>query len=93
MSHALTPLADRVIAVREEAATRTASGLYLPDSAKEKAIVARVESTGPEVKSLKKGDRIVYKEYTTTEIKVDGTEYLIIKEEDVLAKVGGKDNK
>ncbi len=87
MSHPLTPLADRVIATREEAATRTASGLYLPDSAKEKAIVAVVESVGPEVKTLKKGDRIVYKEYTTTEIKVDNKEYLILKEEDVLATV------
>ena len=85
MSQPLTPLADRVIATREEAATRTASGLYLPDSAKEKAIVAVVEAVGPEVKSLKKGDRIVYKEYTTTEIKVDNKEYLIVKEEDVLA--------
>ncbi len=87
MSHPLTPLADRVIATREEAATRTASGLYLPDSAKEKAIIAVVDAIGPEVKSLKKGDRIVYKEYTTTEIKVDNKEYLILKEEDVLATV------
>lgn len=87
MSHPLTPLADRVIAIREEAATRTASGLYLPDSAKEKAIIAVVEAVGPEVKGLKAGDRIVYKEYTTTEIKVDSKDYLIIKEEDVLAKV------
>ncbi|MFZ2494410.1 MAG: co-chaperone GroES [Candidatus Saccharimonadales bacterium] len=88
MSQPLTPLADRVIATREEAATRTASGLYLPDSAKEKAVAAVVESVGPDVKQLKKGDRIVYKEYTTTEIKIDDKEYLILKEEDVLAKVG-----
>ena len=88
MSHALTPLADRVIATREEAATRTASGLYLPDSAKEKAIVATVEAVGPDVKGLKVGDKVVYKEYTVTEIKVDNKEYLILKEEDVLAKVG-----
>ena len=88
MSQPLTPLADRVIATREEAATRTASGLYLPDSAKEKAVAAIVESVGPEVKQLKKGDRIVYKEYTTTEIKIEDKEYLILKEEDVLAKVG-----
>jgi chaperonin GroES len=88
MSQPLTPLAERVIATREEAATRTASGLYLPDSAKEKAIVAVVEAVGPDVKGLKKGDRIVYKEYSTTEIKVDNKEYLILKEEDVLAKVG-----
>ena len=88
MSQPLTPLADRVIARREEVANRTASGLFLPDSAKEKAIIAVVESVGPEVKHLKKGDRIVYKEYSTTEIKVDNTAYLIIKEADVLAKVG-----
>ena len=88
MSQSLTPLADRVIATREAAATRTASGLYLPDSAKEKAVVAVVESVGSEVKSLKKGDRIVYKEYSTTEIKIGNDEYLILKEEDVLAKVG-----
>lgn len=88
MSHVLTPLADRVIATREEAATRTASGLYLPDSAKEKAIIAVIEAVGPDVKSLKKGDRVVYKEYSTTEIKVDNKEFLILKEEDVLAKVG-----
>jgi chaperonin GroES len=87
MSQPLTPLADRVIATRDEAQTRTASGLYLPDSAKEKAIVATIVSVGPEVKSLKAGDRIVYKEYTTTEIKIEGVEYLVIKEEDILAKV------
>ena len=87
MSQPLTPLADRVIATRDEAQTRTASGLYLPDSAKEKAIVATIVSVGPEVKSLKAGDRIVYKEYTTTEIKIEGVEYLVIKEEDILATI------
>lgn len=87
MAQPLTPLADRLVAVREEAQTRTASGLYLPDSAKEKAVTAKVEAVGPDVKSLSKGDRIVYKEYSTTEVKVDGKEYLILKEEDVLATV------
>lgn len=85
MSASLTPLADRVVAVKEKAQSKTAAGLYLPDSAKEKSSVAVVEAVGPEVKSLKKGDRIVYKEYSTTELKVSGTEYLIVKEEDVLA--------
>ena len=70
MSHALTPLADRVIATREEAATRTASGLYLPDSAKEKAIVAVIEVVGPEVKSLKAGDRVVYKNIQSLKSKL-----------------------
>ena len=44
-----------------------------------------VESVGPEVKEIKKGDKIVYKEYSTTEIKVEDREYIILKEEDVLA--------
>lgn len=85
MSTAIKPLADRVVAVREEVSNKTASGLYLPDSAKEKPVVAKVEAVGPDVKTLKKGDRIIYKEYSTTELKVDMVEYLIVKEEDVLA--------
>ncbi len=85
MSAPIKPLADRVVAVREEVDSKTASGLYLPDNAKEKPVVAKVEAVGPEVKNIKKGDRIVYKEYSTTELKLDGKEYLIVKEEDVLA--------
>ncbi|USN96530.1 MAG: co-chaperone GroES [Candidatus Nomurabacteria bacterium] len=87
MSSPIKPLADRVVAVREEAKTKTASGIYLPDAAKEKPVVATVEAIGPDVKEIKKGDRIVYKEYTTTELKIDGTVYLIVKEEDILATV------
>lgn len=85
MSAPLKPLADRVVAVKEQAQTKTASGLYLPDSAKEKSSVAVVEAVGPDVKAIKKGDKIVYKEYSTTELKINGTEYLLVKEEDVLA--------
>ena len=87
MSAPIKPLADRIVAVKEEAATKTASGLYLPDNAKEKPVLASVEAVGPDVKTLKVGDKIVYKEYSTTELKIDGTEYLIVKEEDVLATV------
>ena len=83
----ITPLADRVVAVRDEVKTQTASGLYLPDTAKEKPVLAEVKALGPEVKGLSVGDKIVYKEYSTTELKVDGVEYLIVKEEDVLATV------
>lgn len=85
MSSVLKPLGDRVVAVREETSNKTASGLYLPDNAKEKPVIAKIMATGPAVKDLKKGDRIVYKEYSTTELKVDNTEYIIVKEEDVLA--------
>lgn len=87
MSTPIKPLADRVVATREEAATKTASGLYLPDNAKEKPVLAIVRAVGPKVTTLKVGDKIVYKEYSTTELKIDGTEYLIVKEEDVLATV------
>lgn len=87
MSTPIKPLADRVVAVREVAQEKTASGLYLPDNAKEKPVVAKVAAVGPDVKSVKTGDKILYKEYSTTEIKVDGTEYLIVKEEDILATI------
>lgn len=87
MSTPISPLADRVVATREAAKTKTSSGIYLPATAKEKPVAAVVEAVGPEVKTLKKGDRIVYKEYSTTELTIDGTEYLIIKEEDILAKL------
>ena len=87
MSTPIKPLADRVVAVREEAKTQTASGIYLPDTAKEKPVLAVVEAVGPDVKGIKKGDKIIYKEYSTTELKIDSVEYLIVKEEDVLATV------
>lgn len=87
MSVPIKPLGDRIVAVKEEVSTKTASGLYLPDNAKEKAVAAVVQAVGPDVKTLKKGDKIVYKEYATTELKIADTEYLIVKEEDVLATV------
>jgi len=83
----LQPLADWVVAEQEEAATRTASGLYLPDKAAEKPKVAKVLKVGKAVKEIKPGDRIVYKSYSTTDIKLDGTEYVLVKEEDILATV------
>ncbi len=84
---ALNPLGDWVVAEQEEAATKTASGLYLPDKATEKPKVAKVLKVGVKVKEIKKGDRIVYKSYSTTEIKLDNKEYILVKEEDILATV------
>ena len=52
---------------------------------KEKPAYAVVESVGPDVKTVKKGDKIVYKAYSTTDVKVDEKDYIIIKEEDILA--------
>jgi len=85
MNTPIKPLADRVVAVREAAQTKTASGLLLPDNAKQKPVMAMVVSVGPDVKQVKKGDTILYGEYSTTEIKIEGIEYLIVKEEDILA--------
>jgi chaperonin GroES len=83
----ITPLGERIVATAVEAESKTASGLYLPDGAKEKSKVAIVAAVGGDVKHVKVGDKIVYKEYSTTELKLDGTEYIIVKEEDVLATV------
>ena len=80
----LKPLKDRVVAKKEQPLEKTKSGILLGD-AKEKPAYAVVESIGPDVKSIKKGDKIIYKEYSTTEVEIDGTAYLILKEEDILA--------
>lgn len=96
MASPIKPLGDRVVAVREEAKTQTASGLYLPDNAKEKPVVAKVVAVGPGkvgddnelIKmTVKVGDKILYKEYSTTELKIDGTEYLVVREDDILGTV------
>lgn len=87
MAGKLSPIADWVVAEQEEAVTKTASGLYLPENAAEKPKIAKVLKVGPKVKGLKAGDRIVYKSYSTTDITLDGTEYILVKEEDVLATV------
>lgn len=87
MSAKIQPLADYVVAEAEEAQTKTASGLYLPEKAAEKPKVAKVLAVGKDTKQVKVGDRIIYKSYSTTEVKVDSDEYILVKEEDVLATV------
>jgi chaperonin GroES len=84
---ALNPLNEWVVAEAEEAVTKTASGLYLPDKAAEKPKVAKVLKVGAKVKEIKVGDRIVYKNYSDTTVKVDDKEYILVKEEDILATV------
>lgn len=83
---AIKPLSCNVVARKEEAQTATKSGILLGE-AKETPAYAVVEAVGPEVKAVKKGDKIIFKEYSTTNIKVDGTDYLIIKDEDILATI------
>ncbi|HUA13356.1 MAG TPA: co-chaperone GroES [Candidatus Sulfotelmatobacter sp.] len=87
MSSPLQPLNDHIIAIGDEAETKTASGLYIPDKAQEKPKTAKVVAVGKDVKQVKVNDRIVYKSFSTTEVKVSGKEYIVVKEEDVLATV------
>ena len=93
---ALKPLADRIVVKRLEAQDKTKSGLVLPDSAKEKPQEGKVISVGTgrllddgTIKSLeiKSGDRVLYGKYSGTEVSLEGEEYLILREEDVLAVV------
>ncbi len=96
MSASINPLSDYIVAVTEEVSTKTASGLFLPNGATEKPKVAKVVAVGPGKvgddnervpMTVKVGDRILYKNYSETEVKVDGVSYLLVKEEDVLATI------
>ena len=93
---ALKPLGDRIVVRPLEAQEKTKSGLVLPDSAREKPQEGKVLSVGTGkllddgvVKSLeiKNGDRVLYGKYSGTEISLEGEDYLILREEDVLAVV------
>jgi chaperonin GroES len=87
MSVPIQPMADYVVAQAEEAQAKTASGLYLPDNAQEKPKVAKVLAVGKLAKQVKPGDKIIYKSYSTTDIKLGRDEYILVKEEDILATV------
>ena len=81
----LKPLTNHVVAKKEKAKTTTASGLLLPDTNKEETAYAIVESVGSEVKNIKPNDKIIYKEYSTTNIKLNNEDYIIVEEKDILA--------
>ncbi len=92
------PLHDRVLVERVESEEKTAGGLYLPDTAKEKPQQGKVIAVGPGKKTedgklvpteVKAGDRILFGKYSGTEIKIEGQEYLIMREEDVLGLIEG----
>src|SRR5204863_4592101 len=90
------PLADRVVIKPLEETETMKGGLYIPDTAKEKPIQGEVMAVGPGRREkgeavpmeLKVGDRVIYGKYSGTQVDLDGEEYIIIKEADVLAKVG-----
>jgi chaperonin GroES len=88
MSSKVQPLAGYVVARSEEAPTKTASGLFIPGNATEKPKVAKVIAVGAQVAEVKVGDRILYKnEYEATKVKVDGEEYTIIDQNNIVAIV------
>lgn len=92
----ISPLSDYIVAEAETASNKTASGLFLPDNATEKPKTAKVVAVGPGKigddneripVNLKVGDRIVYKSYSTTDVKVGDKDYILVREDDVLATV------
>ena len=93
---AFRPLYDRVLVKRVEAETRSSGGLFIPETAKEKPQQAEVIAVGQgritksgEVRELtvKPGDTVLFAKYSGNEIKIDGAEHLILREEDILAIV------
>ena len=81
------PLKDRVFVTYSEEGEKTAGGLYIPDSAKEKPQKGVVEAVGSEVKEIKVGNTILFDKYSGSKVNIDNNEYLIIKEEDILGIV------
>ena len=89
----LRPLQDRIIVKRLEEETMTAGGIFIPETAKEKPMKGEVVAVGKGKKTedgkilpvdVKKGDKVLFGKYAGTEIKIDGQEYLIMREDDIL---------
>ena len=87
----IKPLADRVVVQPAEAETKTISGIIIPDTAKEKPqrgkVVAVGNGTKDQAMTVKVGDEVLYGKYSGTEISIDGTNYLIMRESDIYAIV------
>ncbi len=92
----IQPLADRVVVKALEEAEQMRGGLYIPDTAKEKPQEGEIIAVGPgklnddgnrTPMEVARGDRVLYGKYSGTEVKVDGDDYLILRESDILAKI------
>ena len=83
------PLSDRVLILPNSAEEKTAGGLYIPDTAKEKPLAGKVVAVGPGTKDVtmevKEGDTVLYGKYSGQELTIDGVEYLIMRQADILA--------
>ncbi|MBQ2796810.1 MAG: co-chaperone GroES [Tidjanibacter sp.] len=86
------PLSDRVLVLPNPAEEKTAGGLYIPDTAKEKPLAGKVVAVGPGTAEVKMevavGDTVLYGKYAGTEIHIDGEDYLIMKQADIVAILG-----
>jgi len=93
----IRPLHDRVLVKRKAEAERTAGGLYIPDTAKERPVEAEIIAVGngklledgtQRALTVKVGDTVLFSKYAGTEVKIDGVEHMIMREDDVLAVLG-----
>ncbi len=86
---AFEPLKDRLLVIREEQSNTTASGLYIPDSAKEKPLEGKVTAVGPDAieDGINVGDTVVFANFSGMEITIEGTDYLILLSKEVLGLI------
>ena len=87
MTIGIEPLGEMVLIELEQAAEKTASGLMLPEAAREKMNVGTVVAVGPDAENVKASNKVIYKKYAGTELTWDDKEYLLVKSEDLQAKV------
>ena len=85
----IKPLGDRVLLKTEEGETKTAGGLFIPQTAQEKTQIGKVAAVGDDKDAIKvkAGDRVMYDKYAGTNVKIDGVEHLIVKMSDILAVI------
>ena len=85
----IKPLSDRVLVLPNPAEEKTVGGLFIPDSAKEKPLLGKVVAVGPgtaDIKmEVKEGDTVLYGKFAGTELNIDGVDYLIMRQNDILA--------
>jgi chaperonin GroES len=98
MAKSIRPLNDRVLLQRLEAQEKTAGGILIPDNAKEKPVEGRVVAVGEgrtmedgkrRPLEVKAGDKVLFGKWSGTEVKLDGNEYLLVKEDEILAVLEG----
>jgi chaperonin GroES len=87
MKSQIKPLGERVLIRRSVAQSKTKSGLFIPDNAKEKPLEGEVLSVGDKVTELKAGDVVLFGKYTGNEVEIDSEEYVLVKAEDVIGVI------